>query len=157
MALRALDGVLGMLTRSHVTEISQLHYCATVQLNIDKAASVFQSLTDVTRLRILRLFLGAREDLCLCDISTALGEPTYKVSRHLKALREAGLLDAEREGRWLYHRISADEATERSLFRFVESVLDSEGQLEQDQLRLKKIRHKRSQDRCRGAHRGGHA
>ncbi len=128
-----------------------------MQLNIDEATSVFQSLTDVTRLRILRLFLGAREDLCLCDISAALDEPTYKVSRHLKALREAGLLDAERDGRWLYHRIADDEATERSLFRFVEAMEDSEGQLERDQQRLKKVRHKRTQDRCRGTNRGGHA
>ena len=126
-------------------------------MNIDKAASVFQSLTDVTRLRILRLFLSTREELCLCDISAALREPTYKVSRHLKALREAGLLDAEREGRWLYHRIADDEATERSLFRFVEAMEDSEGQLKSDQLRLGKVRQKRAQDRCRGIDRGGHA
>ena len=121
-----------------------------MQLSIDNVASVFQSLTDVTRLRILRLFLCASDDLCLCDVSAALNEPTYKVSRHLKALREAGLLDSRRSGRWLYHRVAADAGIAQNLFRLVEALEDSKGQLRRDERQLKTIREKRNRAQCEG-------
>jgi len=145
------------ITHRHVTEKPHLHYGATMQLDMGKVASIFQSFTDITRLRILRLFLHSRSDLCLCDISAALSAPSYKISRHLKALRQAGLLEAERSGRWLYHRMAEDRKAWRNVLSIVEEMKDPEGLLELDQLRLKKTRYKRSQERCRGTHGGGHA
>jgi ArsR family transcriptional regulator len=125
-----------------------------MQLDLNRAVTVFQSLTDLTRLRILRLFFYESTDLCLCDISEALDEPTYKISRHLKALREAGLLQAEKEGRWLFHRISDDGRADRYLFKFVMAMKDSEGQLKRDQFRIKKICCKKTESRCRGSSKG---
>jgi ArsR family transcriptional regulator len=54
-------------------------------------------------LRILHL-LGGRE-LCVCEVVAALGEPQYKISRHLGALREAGILKGRREGTWMHYAI----------------------------------------------------
>ena len=127
-----------------------------MQVDLEKAALLFQSLTDITRLRILRLFLTVPDELCLCDVSEALNEPTYKVSRHLKALREAGLLHSQREGRWLYHRVVDDKSTDKSLFRFLAAVQDSKGLFELDCCRLKS-RRKKTAERCSGKQERGRA
>lgn len=137
------------MTRRRVTNQKWLHYCATVQLNIERAPFVFQSLSDATRLRILRLFLASNEHLCLCDVSKALEEPTYKISRHLKALREVGILEARRDGRWLYHSVPETDRKSRGLFDCIELLPDTDGILAADLQRLKKLPLKTVDARCR--------
>lgn len=69
-------------------------------------ARMFKALGDPVRLRMLSL-IASREggETCVCDISPAfdLSQPT--ISHHLKVLREAGLLDCERRGTWVYYRV----------------------------------------------------
>lgn len=66
---------------------------------------VFQALADPTRIRIVRLLAHTGEEACLCELVDSLMEPQYKLSRHLKILRQAGLLSAVKDGRWVYHRL----------------------------------------------------
>lgn len=70
-------------------------------------SEVFQALADPTRIRIVRLLAETREEACLCELVDSILEPQYKLSRHVKVLRQAGLLSAEKEGRWVYHRVVA--------------------------------------------------
>lgn len=69
-------------------------------------AQVFKALGDPVRLRLVSL-IGAREggEVCVCDLTSAfdLSQPT--ISHHLKVLREAGLIDSERRGTWVYYRL----------------------------------------------------
>jgi ArsR family transcriptional regulator, arsenate/arsenite/antimonite-responsive transcriptional repressor len=69
-------------------------------------ALVFKALGDPVRLRLVSL-IGAREggEVCVCDLTSAfdLSQPT--ISHHLKVLREAGLIDSERRGTWVYYRL----------------------------------------------------
>ena len=72
----------------------------------DETARMFKALGDPVRLRILSLI--ARHEggqCCVCEITPAfaLSQPT--ISHHLKTLREAGLLDSERRGTWVYYRV----------------------------------------------------
>ncbi len=65
---------------------------------------MFKALGDPVRLRLLSLVAShAGGEACVCDISPAfdLSQPT--ISHHLKVLREAGLLDCERRGTWVYY------------------------------------------------------
>jgi ArsR family transcriptional regulator, arsenate/arsenite/antimonite-responsive transcriptional repressor len=84
---------------------------ALVSEPIDEASAagmavVFKALGDPVRLRLLSL-IGAREggEVCVCDLTSAfdLSQPT--ISHHLKVLREAGLIDSERRGTWVYYRL----------------------------------------------------
>jgi len=84
---------------------------ALVSEPIDEAAAaglaqVFKALGDPVRLRLVSL-IGAREggEVCVCDLNSAfeLSQPT--ISHHLKVLREAGLIDSERRGTWVYYRL----------------------------------------------------
>jgi ArsR family transcriptional regulator, arsenate/arsenite/antimonite-responsive transcriptional repressor len=69
-------------------------------------APVFKALGDPVRLRLVSL-IGARQggEACVCDLTSAfdLSQPT--ISHHLKVLREAGLIESERRGTWVYYRI----------------------------------------------------
>ncbi len=69
------------------------------------ADTLFRTLADPTRLRTV-LLLAAEGRLCVRELTHALGQSQPKVSRHLAALRESGLLQARREGQWMYYRIS---------------------------------------------------
>lgn len=69
-------------------------------------ARMFKALGDPVRLRLLSLVAShAGGEACVCDISPAfdLSQPT--ISHHLKVLREAGLLDCERRGTWVYYSV----------------------------------------------------
>lgn len=67
-------------------------------------AQWFHLLSDETRLRAL-LLLHQEGELCVCELTHALGEIQPKISRHLAALREAGVVTDRRQGQWIYYRI----------------------------------------------------
>jgi ArsR family transcriptional regulator len=79
-------------------------------------ARVFKALADPTRVAIVSR-LAAAPEVCVCDLTAAfeLSQPT--ISHHLRLLREAGLVEAERRGTWAYYRL-VPEAIEalRSVF-----------------------------------------
>jgi len=64
---------------------------------------MFMALADRTRLRLLNLM--AEEEVCVNYFTEALRESQPKVSRHLAYLRNAGLVDTRRHGKWIYYSI----------------------------------------------------
>ena len=66
---------------------------------------LFQLLSDETRLRSLLLLLQEGE-LCVCELTHALGESQPKISRHLATLRDAGVVTDRRQGQWIYYQIN---------------------------------------------------
>jgi ArsR family transcriptional regulator len=73
-------------------------------MHID-AETLFRMLADPTRLRIL-ILLTAEGELCVCELTRALGLSQPKISRHLAHLRESSLLRSHRAGQWMYYRIN---------------------------------------------------
>lgn len=61
-------------------------------------------LADPTRLRLLSLISAAGEACAACDLVEPLGVSQPTVSHHLKVLRQAGLVDSQKRGRWVYYR-----------------------------------------------------
>lgn len=68
----------------------------------DDIAAVCQALGHPARVRLVRLLAGGER--CVCDLVTALEEPQSTVSRQLAILRDAGLVEARRDGRWVHYR-----------------------------------------------------
>ncbi|MEU9311911.1 metalloregulator ArsR/SmtB family transcription factor [Streptomyces sp. NPDC048256] len=68
-------------------------------------AKVFKALGDPVRLRLLSMIASRGEggEVCVCELTPAfdLSQPT--ISHHLKLLRQAGLIDCERRGTWVYY------------------------------------------------------
>ena len=110
---------------------------------------LFQALSDFTRLRVVRLLATSKDEACLCELSQCLGEPEYKLSRHLKQLRQSGLLSAEKDGRWIYHSLPFAEAPLNELFRFVMKIPDSTGIFSKDLSEFQKRVAARMGERCR--------
>jgi len=66
--------------------------------------TALKALSDPIRLRILGLVAGG--EVCVCHLQEALGVPQPTASRHLAYLRRAGLVDARRDGLWVYYRLA---------------------------------------------------
>jgi len=64
-------------------------------------------LSDQTRLRSLVMLLEEGE-LCVCELTYALGEIQPKISRHLSALRDARVVLDLRVGQWIYYRLNPE-------------------------------------------------
>ncbi|MDX1691984.1 MAG: metalloregulator ArsR/SmtB family transcription factor [Acidimicrobiia bacterium] len=70
----------------------------------EQLAGWFGVLADPTRLRLLSLIAAQGEACAACDLVEPLGVSQPTVSHHLTVLREAGLVESERRGRWVYYR-----------------------------------------------------
>lgn len=81
----------------------------------------YAALSHQTRLRCL-LLLRAYDELCVCELTGAIGASQPHMSRHLAHLREAGLVCDRREGLWIHYRINSD------LPAWVGAVLDETAQ-----------------------------
>jgi ArsR family transcriptional regulator, arsenate/arsenite/antimonite-responsive transcriptional repressor len=66
-------------------------------------APMFKALGDPIRLRLLSLIASHRGEVCVCDLTPRFTVTAPTISHHLKVLREAGLIDCERRGTWVYY------------------------------------------------------
>jgi ArsR family transcriptional regulator len=64
---------------------------------------IHECLCDRTRLRLVHLLLQG--PLCVCQLRKVLGEPQAKISRHLAYLRRSGMVETERNGKWVFYRL----------------------------------------------------
>jgi ArsR family transcriptional regulator len=71
--------------------------------NLARLAGVFHALSDETRLCLLALLQPGER--CVCELTEALGAGQSRLSFHLKTLKEAGLVQDRREGRWVYYAL----------------------------------------------------
>ena len=68
-------------------------------------APAFKALGDPVRLRLMSMIASAPDgEICVCDLTPAFDVSGPTISHHLKTLREAGLVDADRRGTWVYYR-----------------------------------------------------
>jgi len=64
----------------------------------------FHALSDPLRVQVLELLRS--QELCVCELCEHLGVTQSKLSFHLKTLKEAGLVRARQEGRWIYYSLN---------------------------------------------------
>ncbi|MER7416949.1 metalloregulator ArsR/SmtB family transcription factor [Micromonospora peucetia] len=68
-------------------------------------APAFKALGDPIRLQLMSMIASAEGgEICVCDLTPAFDLTGPTISHHLRTLREAGLVDAERRGTWVYYR-----------------------------------------------------
>lgn len=97
----------------------------------------FQALGDNTRLRLLNL-MGDQE-ICVCYFVEILDQPQPKISRHLAYLRNAGIVQSRRDGKWMHYRIvkPPNEGAAKILRQILE-WLGQEKSMQADRMRLSK-------------------
>ena len=84
-----------------------------VQPNLDQSLAALRAAAEETRLRILALL--AEGELSVSDLTDILGQSQPRISRHLKLLVEAGLVERHREGAWAFFRLADRGAGTRIL------------------------------------------
>jgi ArsR family transcriptional regulator len=79
----------------------------TEQTDLSYMANLYMALADQTRLRLLlQMYAG---EVCVGDFADALGDSQPKISRHLAYLRNAGIVDTRRNGKWVHYSIKWPE------------------------------------------------
>ena len=73
----------------------------------ERLAPMFKALGDPVRLRMASM-IAAQPELCVCEITPAFDLSSATISHHLKTLRDAGLVDSERRGTYVYYWIQPD-------------------------------------------------
>jgi ArsR family transcriptional regulator len=92
---------------------------------------LFQALGDRTRLRLLNLM--ANGEVCVCFFIEVLDQPQPKISRHLAYLRNAGLVAARREAKWMHYTITPPmDATVRAALDAVMAALKADREMQKD-------------------------
>jgi ArsR family transcriptional regulator len=104
------------------------------QFNLER---FFQALGDKTRLRLLNLMED--REICVCYFVEILDQPQPKISRHLAYLRNACMVAARRDGKWMHYRIAMPphEGAAQVLRQVLQS-LQEEKPMQADRNRLNK-------------------
>jgi ArsR family transcriptional regulator len=74
--------------------------------NLEQVARWFHAVSDETRLRIIECLEEGEQ--CVCDLMVTLDTAQSRLSFHLKTLKDAGLVNDRRAGRWMYYSLNAD-------------------------------------------------
>ena len=108
-------------------------------LPVQPVAQLFKALGDDARLRIVALL--SHGELCVCHLQEALGLTQPTASRHIAVLRHAGVVEARREGSWVYYRLAnqEDDARKRQLHAVVREFARQDT-LRRDVERLLRVR-----------------
>lgn len=101
------------------------------------ALNVLRAAAEPTRLRLLALL--ARAEMTVGELCEVLGQSQPRVSRHLKLLSDAGLLDRFREQHWVYYRAPAAGQARDTFMQVLALVDQSDEVLQRDRLRLKEV------------------
>lgn len=88
-----------------------------VSHEIERAARLFHALADPIRLRIVEFLWDGEQ--CVCDLTDALDTGQSRLSFHLKTLKDAGVVQDRRDGRWNYYSLR------ENIFEEVHEILQS--------------------------------
>src|SRR5438105_13014985 len=83
---------------------------STTLPDIGRAARWFHALSDETRLEIVRLL--SHGERCVCELQNVLDAAQSRLSFHLKTLKDAGVVNDRREGRWVDYARSPNAVDE---------------------------------------------
>ncbi|HJY39458.1 MAG TPA: metalloregulator ArsR/SmtB family transcription factor, partial [Steroidobacteraceae bacterium] len=101
------------------------------------AVSALRAAAEPTRLRLLALL--ARAELTVGELCEVIGQSQPRVSRHLKLLCDAGLLDRFREQHWVYYRAPASGAERGTVQQLLALVREDDDLLRRDRKRMEAV------------------
>jgi len=101
--------------------------------------TVASALGDPSRARVLMALRHG--ELCVCQITELLRLAPSTVSKHLATLKQAGLVESRKEGRWIHYRLSGKDAAAevRDALRWVRARLIHDEAIQRDDMTLRSI------------------
>jgi ArsR family transcriptional regulator len=111
--------------------------------SLDDLLAALRAVAEATRLRLL--VLCSKGELTVSELAQILGQSQPRVSRHLKLLCDAGLLDRFREGSWVFYRVGADTSASALALHLVALCNEREAPIALDLQRLSAIKRQRAE------------
>ena len=101
--------------------------------------NITRALSDENRVRALIML--TKGELCVCQLIEMLGLAPSTVSKHMSILRQARLVEAHKEGRWMYYRLPDNDVSEQAkqAIEWVVRCLAKDKQIIADKRQLKKV------------------
>lgn len=115
----------------------------TGALAVETVLAALKAAGEATRLRMLTLLSQA--ELTVKDLTAILGQSQPRISRHLKLLTEAGLVDRHPEGAWVFYRLTDDGPGRRLVRDLVAAIDGSDTVLSRDRERLAQIKQEQAE------------
>jgi len=78
-------------------------------------------LSDGIRLKIVCLL--AENELCVCELMEVLNMSQSRISNHLRILKTAGIIEAEREGKWIFYSLAKD-TMDKKVWEIIQTIVD---------------------------------
>src|SRR5262245_23663707 len=110
-------------------------------LGVHAAVGVLKAVAEPTRLRLLALL--SRGELNVKDLTRILNQSQPRISRHLKLLAEAGLIERAPEGSWVYFRLADTGAGREVAARILEFLELGDPVIVRDQIRAQSVQEER--------------
>jgi ArsR family transcriptional regulator len=100
---------------------------------------VMKALSDPTRVRILKILEG--KELCVCEIQSLVKLAQSTVSKHMKLLEEAGLVDYRKDGSWIVYRLTSgqESAYAATILSNLPLWLNDDMQLQEMKLKMDQV------------------
>src|SRR3954467_15126138 len=111
--------------------------------DLDETLTVLRAAAEETRLRVLALLFEG--ELTVSDLTDILGQSQPRISRHLKLLVEAGLVERHREGAWAFFHLAERGGAMRILRPLLDAIDRKDQRLVDDRARLPAVRVQRAQ------------
>src|SRR6202008_521831 len=115
-----------------------------MKLSAGQAVDVLRAAGEPTRLRILALL--TQEELAVLEICRVLDQSQPRVSRHLKLLAEAGLVERFPDGAWVFYRLTGDGAASDLVAQVLGAIDAADPALQRDAERLSAVWTERATD-----------
>lgn len=119
---------------------------APQEIGLDQLVEALRGAGETTRMRLLALL--QRGDLTVKDLTQILGQSQPRVSRHLKLLVEAELIERFPEGSWVYYRLSTSPVGRTTQY-LLEQLNPSDSTLQRDQERLAEVKSRNAEAAAR--------
>ena len=82
----------------------------------ERTSELMKALADPTRLTMVASLWKAEAPICICDFTAGLDLSQPTLSHHMRKLKDAGLVESEKRGIWMYYRLARDlDANTRNL------------------------------------------
>ena len=109
-----------MATKTSATKVRPMDQCCPSVLaapldavEANELATGFSALSDPVRLRVLSMLADATDgEVCICDFVDPLGKSQPTISHHMKILSEAGLVQGDRRGKWVWYSLNRERLAE---------------------------------------------
>jgi ArsR family transcriptional regulator, arsenate/arsenite/antimonite-responsive transcriptional repressor len=105
MLNKRVDNHVGSPVLTHQDLLLYVLIMVVTALSTKKAVALFHALSDETRLALLERLKDGEQ--CVCELTDAMKAAQSRLSFHLKVLKDAGLIEDRREGRWIYYSLSS--------------------------------------------------